>query len=118
MDNKKSDSLIGRNSTTHGGFRHYHLDTVADWGWRTFLWEGLFREGAEEGQGHVHIVNVKTKKRKQKRRITKTAVTPTYNAFRHSDSDTVASLVRRIFLCEVVAQGQDQGHAHAYKKRQ
>ena len=67
------------------------------------------RSRSRSRSGSCAHCQCENKKRKQKRRITKTAVPPTHNAFKHSDSDTVASLARRIVSCEVVAQRQDQG---------
>jgi len=41
---KKAKKRRITNSTvtqTYGGFTSDELDTVADWGWRIFLWEGV-----------------------------------------------------------------------------
>ena len=79
----------------HSVFRSSNLDTVADWGWRIFLWEEVVQGGGN--RGHVEV-NVKGKKRPKKRRITESAVTPTYDAFRRDELDTVAGWGWRIFL--------------------
>ena len=53
-------------------------------------------------------VNLKSQKGK-KRRITESAVTPTYGGFRRDEVDTVAGSAKRIFLWEgIVVKGRSR----------
>ena len=38
---KKTQKKASAVTQTYGGFRRCELDTVAGWGWRIFLWEGV-----------------------------------------------------------------------------
>ena len=69
---------------TCGGFRRDELDTVADWGWRIFLWEGVVqgRSRSIRGRGMARTPILENSKKAKKRRITESALTPTLSAFR------------------------------------
>ena len=55
----------------------------------------------------------------KKRRITESAVTPTYGGFRRDELDTVAVSARRIFSLKkrLFRDGPDQGHVHANENK-
>ena len=77
-----------------------------------FRGRGLLRKGAEEGQGHVHIVNCENKKGSKKGESIKR---PQLQHTMPSDTQIRTRwLAWPGILCEVVAQGQD-GHAHIKK---
>ena len=98
----KKGRITGSTVTSYGGFRRDELDTEGRVARRIFLWEGVVqgrgRQGACEGQ-------CKRQKKAKKRRITESAVTPTYGGFRRDELDTVADWGWRIFLWKEVVQG-------------
>ena len=73
----------------------------------SFCAKVLFRDGPDQGHGHVCQCG-NLKKNTKKRQITKSTTTPTHNAFRQSEFHTVARSARRIFLCKVVVQGRSR----------
>jgi len=63
---KKGRFTVSVVTPAYGSFRRYELDTVADWGWRIFLFKEFVQGRSETRQVHaktrqVHA-NVKTKK--------------------------------------------------------
>ena len=66
----------------------------------------LFVRGGGGGRGGGICTPMKTKKKTKKKRITKSAVTPTYGGFRRLKLDTVAGSAMQIFLCEGIVQGR------------
>ena len=75
--------------------------------WCIFLWEGFV-----QGRSNTRQLRKRTTRKKlRKRRITKSAVTPTYGGFRRCELGRGGSWGWRIFLWEGVVQGRSRsGH--------
>ena len=85
---------------------------------RIFLCEGVVQGRSRSGTCGGQRENSKKVK---KRRVTKSTVTPTHNAFRHSELDTVADSARRIILLKAIVQGRSRSGVmctHLKLKRQ
>ena len=98
---------------TYGGFRRSHLNTVAGWSWRIFLWEKVVQGRSKTRQLARQCERLKKAK---KRRITESAVTPAHSVLRSSNLNTVADWGWRIFLCEEVVQGRSKNVRGAFER--
>jgi len=90
---------------TYDAFRRDELDTVAGWGWRIFLCEGVVNGTVLNTPSARQCENSKKAK---KRRFTESTVTQTYGGFRRCELDTVAGWGWRIFLWGGVVQGRSK----------
>jgi len=95
---------------TYRSFRRCELDTVASSARRIFLCEGVVQGRSRSGSCARQCENSRKGK---KRRITESAVTPSYGGFRRYELDTGGGgSARRIFLCENgIVQGRSRSGA-------